>query len=106
MADQRLRPAGEWLRRMSLLAGDVAARYTAFFNSEEWFSRFAVEEKDQTRFGSDTNRWLALVLKKYRRRGDVVVPKVMMNRLEGPDYFPRFAIQGHERVGMPIVARA
>ena len=45
-------------------------------------------------------------VEEYRRRGDVVVPQIVVNRLEVPDPCAGVGAKGHDRVGEQVVSEA
>ena len=78
------RNAGERLRRPCPLTRNSARRYGAFVYRKDGHARFAVQNEHHPCFGSLNNGRLSLDRAEQRGRRVVVIPQVMVYRLEMP----------------------
>ncbi len=106
LRNQRWRLGGDGLRRPGALARHVARRDRALLHREERTTGLAVEHEDEARLGSlghgvdgaalvhDTNQ--------DGRRGQVVVPQVVVHGLEVPDALAGLRVEGHDGVRVQV----
>src|ERR1700677_4920486 len=98
------------LRRRSHFARYGALRDKTFFDREHWNSCVTIEHVEKTSLIALNHywSWLAIVGKRseQRRRCRVVVPQVMMHKLESPCDLSCFGMQRDDGVCPFIVARS
>ena len=91
---------------MRLLAGNGALRHLPFLHLEERLARLAMENEDESRLRHLRHRGnrlpVALHVDEHRRGGQVVVPDVVMDRLEVPAVRARAAVEGHHAVAVEV----
>ena len=90
----------------SLLARNLAGRHRPFDDFENRFAGFPIQQKQVAGLGGEGHgRRTVLQLEQARRRRRVVIPQVMMNRLEMPDVFAGMQIHGNDGIGVQVVSR-
>src|SRR5262249_9191876 len=104
---QRTGSQWKWLGWRRLFAGHVAGRNRTLFDAEDRLARCAIQDKEIAALrsrGDGRNRAaVAMHIEQNRRRGDVVIPEVVMNRLEMPDHLPGRGLQSDDGVRVEIV---
>src|SRR5580704_3509111 len=83
----------EWLRWRRNFARRVAGGNGALFDAEDWLAGFAIEDEKMRGLGADADGGNSLAvfmdIEQNGRRGDVVIPQVVMDGLEIPDALTR-----------------
>lgn len=106
LGDKGGRLQGKRWCRSACSCGDVAWRDGTFFNREKGLPGVAVKEEDKTCLCSlcDSVDFTFPVPHPHEDwwRREIVVPQVMMNRLEMPAALPGFRIEGDDGVGKQI----
>ena len=105
---KRRGPGREGLGRPCLLPGDVALRHWPFFNRPERSTRDAVEDVEKTGLARQGDGVDALAVvadgHQLRRRHVVVIPQVVMDRLEVPEPLSRARIERDQAVREEVLA--
>ena len=90
------------------LARDVALRHRALFDRNERLTCLAIEHEEVTRLGRNADRGdrpaLLAPVEQDRRRRHVVVPEIVMNRLEVPDTRAGVGAQRYDGIGEQVIA--
>ena len=91
-------------------AGNVAGRIWLRLEREKWFAGDAIEEIDETLFGSlrdGVDRFaVALHGEQYGGRGKIAVPDIVMDALKMPEAFSGAGVESDQAVGEEVVADA
>src|SRR5437868_14335142 len=96
----------ERLRRPCMFSRDGARRHSTLLDRKDRSACYAVEHEHHSSLGCLDYCWLSLDGGEKRWRRVVVVPEVVMHRLEMPDDFSRRRAQGHDRVGVVVATEA
>jgi hypothetical protein len=107
---QRARSEREWLRGRCFFAGNVALRNRALLNAENGFARSAIEDEQIAALGTGGDRGdgeaVAVNVEQNRRRGDIVVPQVVVDGLEMPDALAGIRLERKHAIRKEILSGA
>src|SRR5689334_6732950 len=98
--------ARKWLGGPGLFTIHIALRHWPLLNRKQRLSRHAIEEEQVPRLRADGHGRPILTGEEQWRRSNVVIPKIVMDSLEGPDPFAGRCFQDNDGVCVLIVARA
>ncbi len=89
-------------------AGHAALRNWAFFHAEYRLSGFTVQDEKIRCLGANRNGGnrltVALQIEQERRRSNIIIPKIMVNRLKVPDELSRVRSQRNNGIRKQIIA--
>ena len=106
---QRRRRGWKRLRRRRHLTGDIAPGHGPLLDRNQRLAGLAIEDEQMAGLGSDGDRRdgaaVLAPVEEDRRRGDVVVPEIVVNGLKVPDPCAGISAKRHDRVGEQVVAR-